>query len=325
MKKKSKIFIAFVIPFIVVSVIFGAEIFNTKKNLANDITVTNYLADTVILKSNMQQIINFGYRNYQNKIALDNVANFIKTKFETVSDSVWEQKFSVKGEGYKNIIASINTDKKERIIIGAHYDVCENQDGADDNASGVVGLIRLAELLKTEKLNYRIDFVAYTLEEPPFFGTEAMGSAIHAAYLFDNKIPVKGMICLEMIGYFTDMKNSQNYPFAPLKMFYGNVGDYVTVVQQYGNGRFGNQIYKTMKEQHLLPTKSFKGPKWLRGVDYSDHRNYWKRNYSAVMITNTSFFRNTNYHKQTDKITTIDFKRMAAVIHEVKYAVSTLK
>lgn len=325
MKKTSKIFIVFVIPFIVVSVLFGAEISNTKKIIENDTTVTNYLTDTVILKSNMQQIINFGYRNYQNKTVLNSVANFIKIKFSAISDSVWEQKFSVKGEEYKNIIASINTDKKERIIIGAHYDVCENQDGADDNASGVVGLIRLAELLKTKKLNYRIDFVAYTLEEPPFFGTEAMGSAIHAAYLFDNKIPVKGMICLEMIGYFTDKKNSQDYPFAPLKMFYGNVGDYITVVQQYGNGSFGNQIYKMMKEQNLLPTKSFKGPKWMQGVDFSDHRNYWKRNYSAVMITNTAFYRNKNYHQKSDNIRTIDFKKMSAVIHEVKYAVCKLK
>ncbi len=47
---------------------------------------------------------------------------------------------------YKNIICSINTDKKERIIIGAHYDVCGDQDGADDNASGVAGLLELARL-----------------------------------------------------------------------------------------------------------------------------------------------------------------------------------
>ena len=80
-----------------------------------------------------------------------------------------------------------------------------------------------------------------------------------------------------------------------------------------------------MKEKNLLPTKSFKGPKWLRGVDYSDHRNYWKRNYPAVMITNTSFFRNKNYHQKTDQIQTIDFKRMAAVIHEVKFSITELK
>ena len=122
----------------------------------------------------------------------------------------------------KNIICSINTDKKERIVIGAHYDVCGDQDGADDNASGVAGLLELARLLKHEKLNYRIDFVAYTLEEPPFFGTENMGSSIHAKYISDNKISLKGMISLEMIGYFNDKPHSQKYPLSFLKWFYGN-------------------------------------------------------------------------------------------------------
>lgn len=149
---------------------------------------------------------------------------------------------------YKNIICTINPEKKERIIIGAHYDVCGNQDGADDNASGIVGLLELARQLKNLDLNYRIDFVAYTLEEPPFFGTDYMGSHIHAKYLFDNKIPVKGMICLEMIGYYRDDENSQDYPLGFLSWIYGKKGDYITVVQKYWNGKFGNDIKRQMQK-----------------------------------------------------------------------------
>ena len=64
--------------------------------------------------------------------------------------------------------------------------------------------MELAKLLKDKKLKYRIDLVAYTLEEPIYFNTEYMGSYVHAKYLFDNHIKVKGMISLEMIGYFKD-------------------------------------------------------------------------------------------------------------------------
>lgn len=133
------------------------------------------------------------------------------------------------------------------------------------------------------------------------------------------------MICLEMIGYFTDDKKSQDYPFSPLKMFYGSVGDYIMVVHRSGAGNFGKTIGNKMKQANLLPTKLFKGPKWMKGVDFSDHRNYWKHNFEALMITNMAFYRNKNYHQTSDNIQTIDFRRMAAVVHAVNFAVKELQ
>lgn len=127
------------------------------------------ISDTIQIKRDMDSIVKtIEYRNYQNLTSLNKVADFIKREFQTVSDSVVEQKFDYQGSEYKNIICSINTDKQKRIIIGAHYDVCGDQDGADDNASGVVGLLELARLLKSDNSNYRIDFVAYSLKNLHF-------------------------------------------------------------------------------------------------------------------------------------------------------------
>ena len=231
-------------------------------------------------------------RNYVNLTELNQVAAYIKTQFEAVSDSVNEQKFMVDNNEYKNIICSINTDKKERIIIGAHYDVCGEQDGADDNASGVAGMLELARLLKDKNLNYRIDFVAYTLEEPPYFATNKMGSYIHAKYLHDNNIPIKGMISMEMIGYFSDEKNSQSYPIPFLKYLYGNKGDFITIVQKFNCGDFASSFSKEILRNPSLKTILFQGPKVLPGIDFSDHRNYWTFGYSAIMITNSAFYKN---------------------------------
>ena len=111
-------------------------------------------------------------RNYQHVKTLNSVANYIKTELNKVCDSVGYQTYIVNNTEYKNVIGSIGLKNKERIVIGAHYDVCGTSEGADDNASGVAGLLELARLLSKEKLQYRIDFVAYTLEEPPFFRTE---------------------------------------------------------------------------------------------------------------------------------------------------------
>ncbi|WP_298346630.1 M28 family peptidase [uncultured Algibacter sp.] len=264
-------------------------------------------------------------RNFQNIKTLDTVASYIKTELSKVCDSVVFQPFSVNSNIYNNVIGSIGLNHKERLIIGAHYDVCGNQQGADDNASGVVGILELARLLSKEKLNYRIDFVAYTLEEPPFFGTKQMGSYIHANYLYTNKIPIKGMICLEMIGYYDERKGSQKYPIPEMKLMYGDTANFITVTQSDKSGNFGNEISTSMQQQHLIKTINFKGNRSVSGVDFSDHRNYWFFNFPAIMITNTAFYRNKNYHTKNDTIETLNIDKMSAVIEQLFLSIKQLR
>ena len=114
-------------------------------------------------------------RNYKNLKTLNFVAHYIKEELKKICDSVNYQNFKVNKNIYKNVIGSIGLENKQRIIIGAHYDVCGDSEGADDNASGVVGLLELARLLSKEKLKYRIDFVAFSLEEPPFLERNKWG------------------------------------------------------------------------------------------------------------------------------------------------------
>jgi hypothetical protein len=264
-------------------------------------------------------------RNYLNIETLNSVAQYVFDELSKTCDTVYYQPFTVNGIEYKNVIGTIGLKIKERIIVGAHYDVAGDQEGADDNASGIAGLLELARLLSKDSLGNRIDFVAYSLEEPPFFRTEQMGSFIHAKSLFDNKVAIRGMICLEMIGYFNENKNSQDYPVGFLRMLYGNRGDYITVVQKFGNGKFGRQICRKMKTQGLIKTKSFRSFKSIPGVDFSDHMNYWKFDYDAVMITNTAFYRNKNYHQVTDKMETLNLEKMVNVIDEVYLSLKQMK
>ncbi len=274
--------------------------------------------DTTRVKNDLLTIVNLEKsRNYKNIEMLNKVALYIKTELGKVCDSVAYQCYNVNNREYKNVIASIGMENKERIIIGAHYDVFGNTDGADDNASGVAGLLELARLLSKEKLAYRIDFVAYTLEEPPFFRTKEMGSYIHAKYLYDNHIPIKGMICLETIGYFNEKPHSQDYPIKGMNLVYGNKGDFITVVQSNKNQPFSETVKNSMKQQNLIKTKSFKGSSTLSGVDFSDHMNYWKFDFDAVMITNTAFYRNKNYHTEKDTLETLNIKKMCLVIEQL--------
>lgn len=276
------------------------------------------LSDTSVINSHLKAITKTAkYRNYKNINQLNKTAEYIKTIFKQYSDSIFIQEYSVNGIIYKNVICSFGTEHKKRIIVGAHYDVCDNQEGADDNASGVVGLLELSRLLKEKKINQRIDLVAYTLEEPPYFRTEYMGSYIHAKYLADNKITVSGMISLEMIGFFKDEKKSQSYPLKLFSLFYGNKGNYITLVKKIGAGKFAKKFCRKYKATKIIRTKKFTAPPALVGIDFSDHLNYWNFDFSALMITDTSFYRNKNYHESGDTMETLDINRMSKVIDGV--------
>jgi Zn-dependent M28 family amino/carboxypeptidase len=280
------------------------------------------LVDTSSARQHLLNIIKTQtFRNHKNPPALNQVAAYIQNEFSKYADHVSVQTFMVNGIEYRNIICSFDTLHEERIIIGAHYDVCGDQDGADDNASGVVGILELAKLLKGKKLSSRIDLVAYSLEEPPYFESENMGSYVHAKYLKENKIKVRGVIAFDMIAYFSDEKNSQRFPAKFLKLFYGGKANFITVVQKFHNGKFPNKFKRKMKRHANIRTRSFKGPASMSSIGLSDHWSYWQFGFSALLVSDTSFFRNKNYHERTDTIETLDIYRMCRVIDSVYQAI----
>jgi len=265
-------------------------------------------------------------RNYKNIETLNYIANYIFNELSKSCDTVFYQKYSVNGLEYKNVIGQINPKSQQsKIVIGAHYDVAGNQEGADDNASGISGLLELSRIISQKPIDKKIEYVAYTLEEPPFFRTKKMGSYIHAKSIHEKREKIRGMICLEMIGYFDDRENSQHYPIENLKLIYGNKGNFITVVEKYDSGTFEKEVSKGMIKANLIETKSFKGTPSMSGIDFSDHLNYWLFDYNAVMITNTAFYRNKNYHRATDTMEKLDLNRMSLVIDEIYLTLKTMK
>ena len=273
-------------------------------------------SDTLLINKHLIAVTKTnGYRNFKDTNSLNVVAHYIYNELNLVADTVFFQEYTVDGRGYKNVIARINTRKNlPVIVVGAHYDVCGQQGGAADNASGVTGLLESARLLSGKGMEYEVEFVAFTLEEPPFFRTDFMGSAIHAQHLLETKRNVFGMVSLEMIGYFSDTENSQEYPLKFLSMFYGKTGNYITLVNSLNKGYFARKFTKAYAKNDFIRAKRISGPKSLTGIDFSDHMNYWNRDISALMLTDTAFYRNHNYHQETDTIDTIDKRRMAMAI-----------
>ncbi len=265
-------------------------------------------------------------RNYRHPASLDRAADRIRDALLALRLPAEDRPFRVDGRTYRNVVASVRPDLPARIVVGAHYDVCGDQPGADDNASAVAGLLEAARLVasRRERLAFRVDFAAYCLEEPPFFGTRHMGSRHHAAALRGEGAEVRAMICLEMIGYFTDVPGSQRFPAGFMRLFYPDTGNFIAVVGNPRSRRLVREVKASIGEAQI-PVESLAAPAWVPGVGLSDHSSFWKHGYPAVMVTDTAFYRNPHYHRVTDTIDTLDFERMAQVVRGVAWAVLQLR
>ncbi len=262
-------------------------------------------------------------RNFQNLKSLEEAFLYIKREFEKGGHIAEIQTWRTQGSEYKNVFISYDPDKTKRLIVGAHYDVCGEQPGADDNASGVAGLLELARLVFEHKpvLNYGIDFVAYCLEEPPFFGTEFMGSYIHAKSLHDNKVDVIGMICMEMIGYFSHAPESQPFPSVELSKLFPHTANFIIVVGIEKYAQFTRKFHRLMSTGSAIDVQVITFPSHDGLAGLSDQRSYWKFGYPALMINDTAFVRNPNYHAASDTIETLDFSKMTEVVTSTYQAI----
>ena len=133
------------------------------------------------IKDNLKRVVytlaeGIGSRGYLEEDALNNAVEFIKSELEGYGYEVFFQDYRVGGRLYRNVYAEIKGTTDRLLIVGAHYDTVMGTPGADDNASGVAGMLELARLLRSSSFNHSIQFVAFTLEEPPFFYTKKMGS-----------------------------------------------------------------------------------------------------------------------------------------------------
>lgn len=254
---------------------------------------------------------------------LNAIASYIRQEFADAGGRVADQPYEAQGNSYRNVIASFGPEAGERLIIGAHYDAHGPYPAADDNASGVAGLLELARVLGLKAPRIRVDLVAWSLEEAPFFGTPLMGSAVHAKSLKEAGAAVRGAISLEMIGFFSNAPDSQRYPIPGLGLLYPSRGHFIVVAGRWSDRRFAKPLVAAMREGSPLMVKRYSGPAWTPSLDWSDHRSYWAQGWPAVMITDTSYLRNPNYHQPTDTPETLDFTRMAQVIQGVAHFVES--
>ncbi|HJT16869.1 MAG TPA: M20/M25/M40 family metallo-hydrolase, partial [Thermoanaerobaculia bacterium] len=202
-----------------------------------------------------------GERNVTKPGAYAEAAAFIERSLP----AAWRQEF----EAGVNIESEVRGND-EIIVVGAHYDTVIGSPGADDNATGVAAVIELARRIRSAKRTIR--FVAFANEEPPHFGTPAMGSWQYARRCRERGERVIGMLSLETIGYFNDAPKSQTYP-ARLDLIYPSTANFVAFVSNIKSRRLLRRCVQAFKG---FPVESGSLPTVIPGVGWSDQWAFWE-------------------------------------------------
>lgn len=251
---------------------------------------------------------------------------YIKREFERAGLEVSEQAYDCDGLRVANLIATLPAavGASTYYVVGAHYDTVPSTPGADDNASAVSVMLELARRMSSRPLPISVRFVAFTLEEPPNFMTRRQGSRVFVRERKRTGDRIAGAVVLEMVGYTSPR---QDYPLVLHWAGYPNHGEFIGIVGNSASRRFGRAVLKGFRNNPHLPVESLFVPVngWILPVTrLSDHASFWDAGLPALMVTDTAFLRNPNYHLPTDTVETLDFAFMAALVKSLELALIEL-
>lgn len=200
------------------------------------------------------------------------------------------------------------------VLIGAHYDSAPGgTPAANDNGSGTAAALVLARRLAHAPHTLPIRVVLFANEEMPYFATEAMGSLQHARGCKQRGEQLRAMFSLETMGYYSDAPGSQKYP-PPLSSLYPDRGNFVGFVGDLSSRSLVRESVGTFRAHATIASEGAALPAALPGIGWSDHWAFWQVGYQAVMVTDTAFFRDPNYHQLSDTPEQLDFERLARVV-----------
>ncbi|MGQ0667560.1 MAG: M20/M25/M40 family metallo-hydrolase [Nitrospiraceae bacterium] len=258
-------------------------------------------------------------------VRLQQTEAYLCEQFSATGLSVTTHEFDAVGGIYRNVIgrAGPATAPLQQalppLILAAHYDTVPGSPGADDNASGLVVLLDVAQRIRQASLSRPVQFIAFCLEEE-----DLLGSRAYVARLVSARQPVHGAIVLECVGYASDEEGSQKIP-PGIPVTVPTVGNFLAVIGNQTSTLLTSAVEQAMRPH--LPVVPLVVPgngELLADTRRSDHTSFWEEGFPAVMLTDTANFRNPHYHRPTDTIDTLNLDFMASVSDSVTAAVLSL-
>lgn len=238
------------------------------------------------------------------------------------ADVFTEAGFTVERHTYltgTNVIGVLpgTTAPEEIVLLGAHYDHVPGCAGADDNASGVAGVLDAAQALGSRAYARTIVLACFDEEE-----WAHQGSSAWAQRLASQGRSVHASLHFEMIGFQDPTPNSQTLP-AGFDVLFAEAGAFVADRENRGDfiAAIGDDLNPAamaaftahaaaveLPVAEVVLSAPFRGDPSLIQLRRGDHDEFWARDWPAIMLTDTADFRNPGYHCEwePDDIAAVD-------------------
>jgi Zn-dependent M28 family amino/carboxypeptidase len=273
--------------------------------------------DRDVIRANLTKHLHYlsvtlGDRSIYRPETLKAAEDYVFQQFAALGYTPRRQTFIYMKEKVSNVIAG-DENPDGYYILGAHFDTVSGTPGADDNASAVAVLLEVARLARNLPRPKPWAFIGFTCEEPPAFFTPCMGSRVYAKEARRQSAKILGMLCLEMVGYYSQAPDSQSLPLPLRLMGYPTTGNFIGLVSDRRSKPLLTRLEAAIKGGCRLPAVTLAVPLGghiLPEVRLSDHANFWDEGYPAIMLTDTAFMRNLHYHGPGDVMDRLDLEAM---------------
>lgn len=202
-----------------------------------------------------------------------------------------------------------------RVIIAAHYDGTPGCDGADDNATGVAGVLEAARVLGQYEHERTLVVACWDDEEGGL-----RGSSAYATRESEAKRGFDINFNFEMIGYVSSEPGSQQLPEGFDILFEEETarieanmrrGDFIAWIGDFASAPFVERLAHhadslMLRHEPLTIFEGFHLSPLLSDLRRSDHDSFWQTEVPAIMITDTSEFRYSGYHCRGGEEDTVD-------------------
>lgn len=276
-------------------------------------------SEEVEIRDNLSSLVNdfavtIGERNiYRRPNQLAAAAAKTSETFSSLGYTVNVDPFVVSHVTVTNLEVVIpgTTRANEIIVIGAHYDTASGSPGADDNTSGLAGLLEIARLLSGAQMERTVRLVAFVNEEELGMGPSVVGSARYAAQCRARNDNIVGMFSLEMIGYYTNERRSQSYPRG---ITGPSVGNFIAFFSDTGSNPLVSATVADFTRNTNFPCIGIAAQDSVSGIGDSDHSSFWTYGYPALMVTDTAYYRYAYFHSSSDTPGKLTLDPMARVV-----------
>jgi Zn-dependent M28 family amino/carboxypeptidase len=252
--------------------------------------------------------------------ALARAAQYIRETLNSLGYSTNDHDFIDGGGAFSNIVATrtgtVHPDR--RVLVIAHFDTVSNSPGADDNASGVAVVLELATVLKELSFEKTIHFIGVNLEENADEGirhTGTRGSQALAQFAREQGWDIDAVLVLESVAYGWKSATQLVPPGVPMEA--PEAGDFIAVVGNAGSMELVQKFGRALEQHRIglsyIPLVVPGNGEMVPDTRRSDHAPFWDQGYQAIMLTDTTNFRNPHYHQPSDTLETLNLPFAAEV------------